>query len=188
MSENTSNRNESSGLPVRNPTHMTEADNADDQSDIVKAIRKTGVKRMVVTYDYSNIDKQNPPPLAGIIHVRDMTVQQAQKYCSNLLRSKPNIFKLHIKLGEYEGKKRISNAKTRLLDSSKARFHSELGEKFGDVIADKTMHVTEIIYRVNNNEPGRFDAAAEVYGVSEEEYLDDENFKPSISFEFIKVN
>jgi len=181
------NRNESSGLPYRNPTHMTEAENAEDQSDIVKAIRQTGVKRMVVTYNYNNLDTQNPPPLAGIIGVRSMTTEQAQRYCVTLMRSKPNIFKVQIKLGDYENQKRLSNPKTRVLDSSKARFQSEIGEKIGDVLADKTMYVTELIYTVNNNDPGQFNATAEVYGVDEQTYYDDEKFNPMIKFEFIKT-
>jgi len=179
--------NPSSGLPMRNPTHIEEANNAEDQSDIVRAIRDSGVKRMIVSYDYSNMDKQSPPPLSGITKIREMNAEQAKAYCRNLMRSKPNIFRLHIKLGEYDKKKRIVNAKTRLLDSAKARFHTEVGDKIGDLLADKTMLVTEINYKVENNEPGTFRATAEVWGVDQEDYFNNETFTPTIQFEFIKT-
>ena len=187
MSEQ-SNINPSTGLVYRNPTHIMEANNADDQSEIVKSIRATGVKRMVVKYDYSDIDKQSPPPLAGITKIREMTPERAKNYCKQLMRSKPNIFRMNIKLGDYPNQRRIDNSKTRLLNANKARFNTEIGEKLGGILADKTMLVTEVKYNVENTEPGMFNAIAEVYGTTEEEYNNDELFKPTITFEFIKTH
>lgn len=182
------NINKSSGLPYRNPTHVEEAENAEDQADIVKAIKNTGVKQMVVTYDYKNMDKQSPPPLAGITKIKEMTPEEAIEYCKSLLRSKPNIFRIDIKLGDYPSQKRISNSKTNLLNSSRPRFHTELGEKLGEIITDKTMLVTQIIYKVNSVEAGQYSAQAEVYGTNIEEYENEELFGPIIQFEFIKTS
>lgn len=187
MSEQTNTKNPSSGLPYRNPSHMLEANDAEDQSEIVKAIKKTGVKRMVVTYDYANMDKQSPPPLAGITKIREMSPEQAMGYCKQLMRSKPNIFRVNIKLGNYN-QRRVDNQKTRLLNSNRARFHTEIGEKIGDVLADKNMLVTEIKYIIDKTLDGAFSATAEVYGTTTEEYFDDKNFAPTISFEFIKTH
>lgn len=180
--------NKSSGLFARNPSHILEADNAEYQSDIVDAIKKTGVKRMQIRYDYSDIDKKSPPPLSGILKIREMSQEQAISFCKNLMRSKPNIFQVHIKLGDYQSLRRIDNAKTRLLDSRKPRFHTEIGEKMGDLLADKTMLVTEIRYVVHNADPGYFSATAEVYGTTETEYFNDELFAPQIAFDFIKTS
>ena len=187
MSDTNAIKNPSTGMPTRNPSHIAEADSAADQSELVQSIRDTGVKRMVVKYDYSNLDKQSPPPLAGITKIREMSQEQAVALCKSLMRSKPNIFKVHIKLGEYGSARRLENQKTRMLNSSKARFHTEVAEKLGDLLSDKNMLVSEVKYQVHNAEPGLFRATAEVYGVNTEEYFDDEIFDPTIEFEFIKT-
>ena len=191
MSENEFNPNAminpSSGILARNPTHAVEAQNADDQSEIVKAIRDSGVKRMTVKYDYSDIDSGTPLPLMGILKIREMPVESAIKFCKNLMRSRPNIFKVHIKLGNYPTAQRMNNPKIRLLNSQTPRFHTEIGEKMGELLADKAMLITEIKYVVHNADTGYFNATAEVYGTTEEEYIDDELFAPTIEFEFIKT-
>jgi len=179
--------NPSSGIYARNPTHAVEAQYAENQSDIVKAIKDSGVKRMTITYDYSEIDPKTPLPLMGIMKVREMEPESAVRFCKNLMRSRPNIFKVHIKLGNYPSVRRIDNVKTRLLNSNKPRFHTEIGEKMGDLLADKAMLITEINYVVHNADTGYFSATAEVYGVSSEEYENDELFSPTITFEFIKT-
>jgi len=179
--------NPSSGLYARNPSHITEATYAETQSDIVNAIKESGVKRMTIRYDYSDVDMKDPLPLMGILKVREMTVESAENFCKNLMRSRPNIFKVDIKLGNHPNARRIDNVKTRLLNSHRARFHTEIGEKMGQVLADKTLHVTEIRYVVYNADTGYFNAAAEVYGTSAEEYENDDYFSPTINFEYIKT-
>ena len=179
--------NPSSGLYARNPSHITEAKYAEDQSEIVKAIHKSGVKRMTVLYDYSVIDMKAPLPLMGILKIRDMPVESAIRFCQSLMRSRPNIFKVHIKLGNHPSKQRIDNSKTRLLNSSKARFNTEVGEKMGELLADRSLRITEIKYAVHNADAGLFNSTVEAYGVTEAEYLDDALFSPIIEFEFIKT-
>jgi hypothetical protein len=180
-------RNPSSGLLARNPTHIQEAKDADDQSDIVNAIKQSGVKRMRIRHDYTDVDKSNPPPLVGVLKIRDMTEEAAVNFCKNLMRSRPNIFTVHIKLGDYPNARRLDNSKTRMLNANKARFNTEVGAKMGEILADRNMNVTELKYIVSSAEPGRFDATSEVYGTTQEEYFDDEHFKPVIEFEFIKT-
>jgi hypothetical protein len=180
-------KNPSSGLYGRNPTHQELADYAEDQSDIVKAIKDSGTKRMRVSYDYSDMDKANPPPLAGVLNIRSMTTEQAQQFCKNLMRTRPNIFKVEVKLGDYPSARPIQNGKTRLLNSNKARFHTELGDKIGDILTDSNMLVTHLVYTVHNAEPGYFHATGQVFGTTEEEYKNDLFFKPTINFEFIKT-
>ena len=179
--------NQSSGLFARNPTHVQLAENAEDQSDIVKAINYSGVKRMTVRYDYSEMDKGTPLPLMGILKIREMDREAAMNFCRNLMRSRPNIFKVHIRLGDHQNIRRIDNQDTRLLAGQKPRFHTEIGEKMGAVLSDKRYLVTELKYVVHNAEPGQFNSTAEVYGTTEEEYMDDEKFSPVIEIEFIKT-
>jgi hypothetical protein len=181
-------KNPSSGLYGRNPTHILEANDAEDQSDIVKSIKGSGAKRMRVLYEYKDADMSSPPPLAGILKMREMSEQDAVAFCKNMMRTRPNIFKAHIKLGNYPTSLRIDNRRTRLLNSRKPRFHTEIGEKIGALLADKTVLVTEIKYVVHNADPGYFNATAEVYGVrTMEEYLDEKSFNPSIEFDFVKT-
>jgi hypothetical protein len=182
-------RNPSSGLFGRNPTHQEVAEYAKDQSSIVKAINASGkgVQRMRVTYDYYDMDPASPPPMAGITDIRSMSLERAQQYCKTLMRSRPNIFRMEIKLGDYPSQRRVDNIRTRMLNSDEPRFHTELGDKIGEILADKTMLVTHLVYTVHNAEPGSFHATGEVFGTTEAEYFDDENFKPSINFEFIKT-
>lgn len=183
------NINPSSGLMVNNPSHKEEAQYASNQSELVKAISGagSGVKRERTVYNYTNMDPENMPPMAGITKIRSMSEAQVINFCKSLMRTRPNIFRLHIKLGNYPHQQEMQNSKTNLLNSNEPRFHTEVGEKIGMVLADKTMHVTEIEYVVNNADPGLFSAIARVYGVPEEEYNDDKLFAPTIGFEFIKT-
>ena len=179
--------NPSSGLYARNPTHITEAKYAENQDDIVKAIKDSGVKRMTIKHDYSNVDPKTPIPMMGILKVREMSSESAIRFCQSLMRSRPNIFKVHVKLGEYSSAHRIDNLKTRMMNSNKPRFHTEIGEKMGDLLSDKAMLVTEIKYTVHSADTGYFSATAEIHGTTEEEYFDDKLFSPTIEFEFIKT-
>jgi len=179
--------NPSSGLLARNPTHIEEAKDALDQSDIVNAIKDTGVKRLKLKFDYGVMDPKSPLPLAGILKIREMSEQEAQGFCRQLTRTRPNIFQIHIKLGNYESVQKLDNYKTRTLDSNKPRFHTEVGEKMGIILADRNMRVCEIKYTVSSIELGRFNASAEVFGTTLEEYEDDERFSPTIALEYIKT-
>jgi len=179
--------NPSSGLFSRNPTHAGVAEYAEDQSDIVKAIKESGIQRKMVTYNYADYDPTDPPPLVGITKIREMKPESAQNFFKNLMRSKPNIFKMHIKLGEYPSVRRLNSGKIQALTTNKPRFQTELGVLMGDIMTDPSMRVTEIRYVVNNADPGTFNTSAEVYGTTEAEYKNNKLFKPIISFEFIKT-
>ena len=179
--------NPSTGIFIRNPTHVEIADEAKTQSDIVDAIKESGVKKMTVVYEYSDIDKSNPPPLVGILNIREMEQEEAQKFCKSLLRSRPNIFKIHIQLGEYSNQKRVGSRSLNTLNSNHPRFSTEVAEKLGIVLTDSSLNITELIYTVTNTDPGYFQTTVEAYGVSEKEYKDDQTFNPIIGLEFIKT-
>ena len=180
-------KNPSSGLFGRNPTHIEIAETAKDQDAIVKAINDTGVKEMTVIHEYKDLDKSAPPPFAGILKIREMSEEDAIEMCKNLARSRANIFNIVIKLGEYPEKQQLNNKKVRLLASREPRFHTEVGQRLGEILSDPTMHVVEVHYLVHNAEAGAYNATSLVYGVSEEAYNDDKYFSPTIGLKFIKT-
>lgn len=187
MSEKPTVINPSSGLFARNPTHIEEANEADDQDEIVKAIKGSNAKRMRVVYTYGDVDPKNPIPFMGITKIREMPEESAIQMCKNIMRNRPNIFKMNIKLGNYPSTRRIDNIKTRALNSDKQRYPTEVGEKFGELLSDPSLHVVEISYRVNTMSNGIFSTSAEVFVTNDEEYQDNKFFSPTIEFEYIKT-
>ena len=179
--------NPSSGIYARNPTRVEITDNASDQDEIVKTIMGARRQRQIMKIAYE--DKKSPTALPGMLHIRDMSPKSIVKLCQNLMRTKPNIFRVLIKLGNYDGQRRISNAKTNQLNTSKQRFYTEIGEIMGNILSDRTLNVTELIYTVHDVNPGLFNATGEVYGaVSDEEYNNDEFFQPYVEIEYFSNN
>jgi hypothetical protein len=171
------------GVFFRNPTHKDIADRSEFQSQIVKAI--TGAQREIKSEVITYTEDTKPWVLPGFPKIREMDEVSAIGLCKVLMRYRPNIYKVHIKLGDYPTARPINNHKTQLLSSFEPRFHTEVGKTIAEILADRTMNVTEVIYTVNNTEPGNFKAVGEVYGgVSEEEYNDDSLFSPAILIEY----
>lgn len=179
--------NPSTGIFARNPTRVEITSTARDQQEIAQAVKGSQKKIGRVVYEYKNINKKDPPPLFGILNIRDMTEPQLVNFFKNALRSKPNIIKLHISLGEYKGAKRLNNSKTSRLEGNIQRYYSEVAENIAEIFADYKNKVVELIYTVNLNSPGYFNTTAEVYYVSEEEYRNDELFSPVIGLEYIEA-
>jgi hypothetical protein len=183
-----SNLNPSSGLFGRNPTHVDIANEAANQDEIVKAIKGSGAKEGQVTWYYDKVDPDiGAPPCSGITKIRNMSESEVEGFCQNLMRTRPNIYRLHLILGKYPNKRKIDNPKTNQLSSRKPRFPREIGNKLATVLSDKSLYTTEIIYTVHNTEPGFFNATAEVFGVSEADYYNDELFSPAIRIDFVKT-
>ena len=171
------------GVFFRNPTHTEEANRAKDQSQIVKAISgaQRERKKEIITYT----EETKPWVLPGFAQLRELDEQQVLGLCRVLMRYRPNIFKVHIKLGDYKTARPANNHKTKLLDSFEPRFHTEVAEVIADILSDPTLNVSEIIYVVDSTEPGSFRAFGEVYGhVSEEEYEDESLFQPAVLIEY----
>jgi hypothetical protein len=175
--------NPKTGLYIKNPTRLDITASADNQQDIVNAV--VGVKSRTArfTYQYSDIDKSDPPPLSGITKIREMTDEQRLGFFKSLMRFKPNIIKLHVNLGNYAGKRRVNSTKVNMLNSNKPRFHTEVAEKIADVFND-TPNVVELVYTVNLT-PNSLIATAEVYSVSDEDYKNDDLFAPAIGLEHL---
>jgi len=99
------------GVFYRNPTHKEEADNAMDQSQIVRAIIGAGRERLNMVLTYTEDSK--PWILPGFAEVRTLDHPSLVELCKSLMRFRPNVFKIHIKLGDYKGSKPINTNRTR---------------------------------------------------------------------------
>ena len=179
-------RNPADGIIARNPTRLEITKNSESQKEIMEAVMGvTYAPTDTVVYDYSSIDREDPPPMAGVLKIREMSESQLKGFFKSLMRSKPNIVKMQLKLGEYQNKSRVINSRAALLNSNKQRFHTEVAERLADVFADHTVNVVEVIYKVNNKDQNYFSATAEVYSVPSEDYNDDKLFAPAIGIEYI---
>ena len=177
--------NPSTGIYARNPTRVSITAQQDSQQEIVSAVKGAKQRTDTVIYDYANIDKADPPPLSGVLSIRDMDQKRLEGFFKSLMRSKPNIIKLHLKLGEYTNKRRVTNQRAGMLNSSKQRFHTEVAKLMADLFSDHTENIIEVLYTVNNADPAYFSATAEVYSVSKDDYENDEIFAPAIGVEYI---
>ena len=175
-------KNPSSGLMSRNPSHVFEADKAQFQSDIVKQMKKSGIGRDQIIWDYG---EEKLHPMSGILKIREMDEEDTVKFGMTLFRTKPNIFKIHLVLGDYQNKRQIRGSKIRDLESNIQRYPRDIGESFGRVLGDSSLNVVEIIYEITSTEPYRTEAT--VYGVTDEEYNDDTKFRPAIKIDFMKT-
>jgi len=171
------------GVFFRNPTHTEEADNAKDQSQIVKAI--IGAQRERATQVITYTEESKPWILPGFPVIQELEQAEIKQLCRSLMRFRPNIFKVHIKFGDYATSQRVDTNKTRNLSSFEPRFHTEVAEKMAEILADKTLRVTEIVYTVHSAEPGQFRAVGEVFGlVSDKEWENKKLFQPAILIEY----
>jgi len=175
--------NPKTGLFIKNPTRIDITANAENQQDIVDAVKGIKQKMARLVYQYGDIDKADPPPLSGILKIREMTEEQKVGFFKSLMRFKPQIIKLHINLGDYTNKRKVVNQKTNLLNSNKPRFHTEVAEKMAEVFSD-IPNVVELVYTVNLT-PSSILATAEVFSVSDEDYANNDLFAPAIGIEHI---
>lgn len=177
--------NPSSGMIIRNPTRIEITKDSETQQDIVESIR--GQKQHIekVVYDYLNVDQTDPPPLAGVIQIREMDEDQIEGFFKCLMRIKPNILKIHLKLGEYTNKRELRNNRTNLLNANKQRYPTEVAKRMADVFNDHTSNVVEVIYTVNHSEPNYFSVNAKVYSAEDKDYKNDEIFAPVIGIQYI---
>lgn len=175
-------RNPSTGTLMKNPSH----DSKMSQYEIVKTIVASGRKPVTVVYEYAEMKDDNPPPIFGIVKVREMSEEDCVKMFKMMMRSKPSIFGFSVKLGDYPETKQVSNSKTKQLSFMTPKFPTQIGEILGTLMADKTLRIVEVDFIISTNDPNKFSAIAEVYTVPTDEiYHDDQYFKPTITLNYI---
>lgn len=181
-------KNPSSGIFYRNPTRLEISDRAESQQEIAAMVKGAKVKVGRIVYDYSSsdFDKSDPYPLHGILKIREMDEERLNKFLANVLRYKPSIVRLHILLGSYENKKKVVNTKIDKLNGNAQRFSTDIAKNMAEAMINSKEKIVEVIYKVNSLDPGYFNTSVEMFGVSEEDYNNNDLFKPAIGIEYME--
>lgn len=172
------------GVFFRNPSHVREADRASNQSEIVKAIRGAGRQRITEVFTYE--DKKAPDCLPGALYLREMDEEGLTAFFKSLLRIRPNIFKIHIQLGNYDNTRQIHDPKIHAIGAQKPRFPTEIAEEFAEAFSDSRFKICEILYTVHSSDPGNFNSTCEAYQTTEGQYADNSKFDPKILIEYFE--
>lgn len=177
--------NPSTGVLVRNPSHVEVAARAEDQRQIVEAIKASGATWQKAIYDYS--DRSRIPGLPGALKLREMNEANMLGFCATLLRAKPNITGILIKYGDYPSAREYAGPKVGRIRSHTPRAPSEIAEDFASLLADPTLNIVELRYTVNNAAPGNFESIATAKVANEDEYKDERLFEPLIEIEYLSM-
>jgi hypothetical protein len=177
--------NPSTGVLVRNPSHVEVAERAEDQRQIVDAIKASGATWQKAIYDYS--DRSRIPGLPGALKLRDMNEPNMLGFCATLLRAKPNITGILVKFGDYPSAREYTGPKVSRIRSHQPRPPSEIAEYFASLLSDPTLHVVELRYTVNNAAPGNFESIATAKVANPDEYDDERLFEPRIEIEYLSM-
>jgi hypothetical protein len=174
--------NPSTGLLYRNPTTEDISAKSDTQSDIVRQVLGSGKKILAEVFEP---DAQNGV-LPGLKKLREMPEEVLAKFFLTMFRTRPNIFALHIRLGDYPDTKEIrkTNKFVSVLQISKPTEYREIAASFAELFADKNLCATELIWEVKANSPGNFFVEVLAKNTSEENYANDEFFRPQIAVEY----
>lgn len=178
--------NPSSRMIARNPTRIDITNEADDQRDIVDAIKGAQGKRMKIICE----NKRTPsgkwecsgPP--GLTKIREMPEPQLTEFCRTLLRYRPNITGLSLSLGDYESLAPISGRKIERLNFRKPRLPTEVAEDLAAILSDKTLRLAKIDWKINSAGVGAFECICTAMSTTEEEFNDDSKFAPTLTLEY----
>lgn len=172
------------GLFFRNPSNTNIRDRAHDQSQIVRNLTEAKRKREQEIFSY--MPNEGPYTLPGVLKIRTLEVQDLQQLFKSMMRIRPNILKIHIKLGIYPSQRPINHPKVTQIGSTEARYSTEIANDFAEVFSDKRLMITELIYTVQSAELGNFMSTCEAFGTTEQEYNDDKLFNPGVMVEYYK--
>lgn len=175
--------NPSSGMLVRNPSHEDVSARAEDQRQIVESIRETKANWQKAIYDYS--DPSRIPGLPGMLKIRELDEKNMLGFCLTLMRAKPNITGITIKLGDYENTTDVRGQKITNLHSRVPRNPSEIAEDLADLMT--AYNIVEFEYKINSAKTGEFDAVASAKQVDDEQFKDKSRFKPYMEIEYFSL-
>jgi hypothetical protein len=171
------------GIFWRNPTHIYEGEKASDQSEIVKAIK--GINKKVQKETIRFGEDVRSVVLPGFEHIRDMPKEELQSLCKNLMRYRPNIFKVSIVLGPSYPKENVVKVENRevtelFLDTPQDQ--TFVGERLGNLLYAKAISIR---FEVTGAKRGEFSSECEVYALDNDEtYNNDEYFEPVVVIEY----
>ena len=170
------------GIFSRNPTDLETRNRATDQSDIVKELTLSGRGKIVEVFEY--LPQDIPHTLPGVLKIRTMVEEDMKNFFKSVMRIRPNIFKLHIKLGEHTNLRPSYDRKVTNIASQAPRWATEIGLDMAQLFLDKRLNVVEMIYTIQNAAVGTFSSTCEVFTTTDEEYNDDKLFNPGIIIEY----
>lgn len=173
--------NEATGHYYKNPTRLEITEMAENQQEIVDAMKGT-YEFGVEEYHYNDGDPA-PKPLMGITKIKEMNEEEITEFFKTLFRYRTHITSLHLSLGNYPGKKKISNNKTNALNGKKRRLHSELAKLIADIFNDGGRNIVEIKYTISKD-PKNFYTRFEIYETNDKEYENEELFQPAFGIEY----
>lgn len=169
------------GKIFRNPSHIDVSNEANNQREIIQAINKAQRKLEYVELHFN--DKSEIKALPGTLRIREMNEEQLTGYFKSLLKCYPNIISIHIIFGEYKNARIFNGPELNALNMNKQRFPSELAEKFAILFSRN--NIIEMKYSVEDISPGNFIIKTQAAATDDEEYRDNDLFKPIIEIEFI---
>jgi len=179
------------GILVRNPTHINEARNAQDQREIIDALNESRANRLHAIYDYSKYNPKIPstfPGLPGLLKLREMGDNEIRGFCASLMRVKPNIIGVILKLGNYENVSQYTGSRIDQLSKfNRPRNPTEVAIDLAALLSDKSLRIVEIQYFVNAASPGNFSVEAKAVATTQEEYNDDKRFCPYLEIEYFSI-
>lgn len=173
--------NDATGHYYKNPTRLEITEMAENQQEIVDAMKGTyefGTEQ----YHY-NDGNPEPKPLMGITKIKEMNENEIIQFFKTLFRYRTHITSLHLSLGNYANKRKVSTNKTNALNGKKKRLHSELATLIADIFNDGSRNVVEIKYMISKD-PKNFYTRCEIYETSDAEYENEELFQPAFGLEY----
>ena len=181
--------NPSSNMIARNPTRVDLSNEADDQRDIVNAIKEAQAKRMKVVYEYTRTPdgKWEFGGLPGLIKIHEMNEEELVEFCRTLMRFKPNITGINISLGKYETLLPYNGPKVAKLNFRKPRYPTEVAEDWAELLGDKNLKIVKVEWQVRSAGPGAFECIAKAWQTTPEEYKDEEKFSPTLEIEYFSM-
>jgi len=173
--------NPETGMLFRNPSHADIAEEAEDQSEIVKFLNETGRVKERIAFTYEDLG--NIQGLPGMLEIQEMDRETLEEFFKTMLRVKPNILDVYINLGTYPDRQRHSSRSITLLNANKQRTIEETASRFAEVFSDS--NIVEFRYRIQNLSPGHFRTEASAMVTNDTAYGDKKLFKPEVSIEYI---
>jgi hypothetical protein len=181
--------NPSSNMIARNPTRVDLSKDADDQREIVSAIKDAQARRMKVFYEYKHLEDGSWEftGLPGLIKFHEMSDPELVEFCRTMMRCKPNITGIELSLGKYNDIKEYTGPKIGKLNFRKPRYPTEVAEDWASLIGDKALRVVKVQWQIKSAGPGAFECIGKAWTTSEDEYNDKEKFSPSLDIEYFSL-
>jgi hypothetical protein len=175
--------NPSTGMLYKNPSHLEEALRASNQTELLKMLSDRGRQKLTETFKF---DEGRQLFLPGFKRFLELEFEEVQGLMNSLMRSRPNIFKVHIRLGDYPTGKRVENRNIRALHLVAPQPPSEIGKLLANAIFDKNDRVVELLFSCSSIDSGNFHADCTAVGTTKEEFEDKELFKPIVEISYFQ--